>query len=334
MVRRGSALLFLGREEEGPQVIEVAIRLLEASGELEALGVALFNMSVFYRFRGKYDLARADIERALALAERRGDQFWIAILKQERGKLFFDLGQWEQARQDLEQAATLLYAERFFWTLLLSELDLGLLALAQGQAEAAAAYFQRSLDLAERSGNPDSLFWASSNMAYQDLMEGRPQAACARLEPFLDHSSLLADERAWVRHLLGWAYVELGDLERAEALLAVSSALVTAPLPRLKGVGVLQSQARLAIRQGREPEAELALEEALALSQAMRTPYEEAQTLYLSGLLHLQQGETQPARERLETALALCTQLGERLYARQIEQALAKLGPQEEQIPS
>jgi hypothetical protein len=67
------------------------------------------------------------------------------------------------------------------------------------------------------------------------------------------------------------------------------------------------------------------LEEALALTQARQTPYEEAQTLYLSGLLHLQQGETQLARERLEAALAICTKLGERLYAEQIERRLAEL---------
>jgi hypothetical protein len=167
-------------------------------------------------------------------------------------------------------------------------------------------------------------------MAYQELLEGRPQAARTRLEPFLDRS-LLADERAWVRNLLGWASLELEDLARAEVLLAEARTLATVHLPRLKGVGVRQSQVRLALRQGRWQEAEHALAEALALCQAMRTPYEEAQTLYLSGLLHLQRGETQPARERLEAALAICGQLDERLYARQIEQALAKLNTQEEQ---
>jgi tetratricopeptide (TPR) repeat protein len=327
--RRGSALQFLEREEEGIQMLEDAIRLLEASGELEALGVALNNMSEFSHLRGKYDLALADNVRALALAERRGDQFWIAYLKKQRGTLFFELGQWEQARQDFGQVLTMLREEPVALLPVFTHLDPWRLALAQGQAEAAAEYFQRDLALAERSGNPHALFWATSALAERDLMEGRPQAARAHLDPFLDRSSLRADERAWALHLLGWASLELGDLERAGVLLAEARTLATAHLSRLAGVGVLHSQARLALRQGRWQAAEQALAEALALTQAMHTPYEKAKTLYLSGLLHLQQGETQPARERLETALAICATLGERLYARQIEQTLAKLNTQE-----
>lgn len=245
-----------------------------------------------------------------------------------------DLGQWEQARQDFEQATTLLPEARRFWPLVMSHLSLGLLSLAQGQVEAAAEHLQHALVLAEQSEHPIFLFWASCAAAYQDLVEARPQAARARLEPFLDRFSLRAGEQAWVWHLLGWASLELGDLERAEALLAAASTLDSADLPRWAVRGVLHSQARLALRQGWWQEAEQALTEALALTQAMHTPYYEAQTLYLYGLLHLQQGETTSARERLEAALTICAQLGEYLYARQIEQALAQLGSQEQQGPS
>jgi hypothetical protein len=42
-------------------------------------------------------------------------------------------------------------------------------------------------------------------------------------------------------------------------------------------------------------------------------------------VLHLQQGETRSARERLEAALAILDRLGERLYAERVEQLLAGL---------
>jgi tetratricopeptide (TPR) repeat protein len=287
--------------------------------------MALVNVSNFYQRWGKYDLALVATERALAIAERLGDLEEIARQKTRRGDLCFDLGQWAQARQDLEEAATTLHEERRSWSLAWSHLSLGRLSLAQGQAEAAAEHLQRGLALAERSDHPRLLSWASCAVAYQDLVEGRPQAARARLEPFLDRASLGALRRAWVQHLVGWASVELGDLARAEALLAAASTPESAHLPCWVALGVRRSQARLALRQGRGPEAEHALAEALALSQAMHTPYEEAQTLYLYGLLHLQQGEPQPARARLEASLAICSKLGERLYARQIEQVLATL---------
>ena len=66
----------------------------------------------------------------------------------------------------------------------------------------------------------------------------------------------------------------------------------------------------------------------------MHTPYEEAKTLYCYGLFHRARGEPGQARERLEEALAILGGLSERLYAGQVERALAQLGPQEEQIPS
>jgi hypothetical protein len=55
----------------------------------------------------------------------------------------------------------------------------------------------------------------------------------------------------------------------------------------------------------------------------MGLPYDEAKTLYLSGLLHRVEGEPVLARERWEEALAILHRLGERLYAEQVEQALA-----------
>jgi uncharacterized protein HemY len=92
---------------------------------------------------------------------------------------------------------------------------------------------------------------------------------------------------------------------------------------------VRRSQARLALRQDQWQDAEQALAEALALSQALHTPYEEAQTRYLCGRLHQAKGEPIQAREQLEAALVILRRLGEWLYARQIEQALASLRPQE-----
>jgi tetratricopeptide (TPR) repeat protein len=247
MSRRGATLLLLEREEEGAQVLEDAIRLLEASGDLEALWVALNNVGNFYLDRGEYTLALPHTERALAIAERLGDQEGIADKKQKRGDIFFALGQWEQARQNLDQADAFLREAPVSFPLVFLHFDLGLLALAQRQAEEAAEHFRCALVLAEQIKHPYLLFWASSSLADLDLVEGRPEGARARLEPFLDRSSLGAGEQAWVRRQLGWASLELGDLERAEVLLEEASTLARAH--HLAGflVGVLHSQARMAL---------------------------------------------------------------------------------------
>src|SRR5262249_7183102 len=131
--------------------------------------------------------------------------------------------------------------------------------------------------------------------------------------------------RLWVLPLLGQAYMERGALEQAEALLTQAQTLATALRRRFRVMEVRRAQGLLALRQGRWREAVHALEEALSLCQSMHTPYDEAQALYLYGLLHLQQDEIQLARERLETALAILHRLGERLYAKQAERAVAAL---------
>jgi hypothetical protein len=56
----------------------------------------------------------------------------------------------------------------------------------------------------------------------------------------------------------------------------------------------------------------------------MHTPYEEAKTLYYDGALHRAWGKPPKARTSWEAALVILDRLGERLYAAQVEQELAR----------
>jgi tetratricopeptide (TPR) repeat protein len=89
---------------------------------------------------------------------------------------------------------------------------------------------------------------------------------------------------------------------------------------------VLRVRALLATRQGRWQEAEVTLEESLALCRAMPYPYAEAKALYVSGQFHAARGEPERACAHFEEALAILSRLGERLYAEHIERALTALG--------
>src|SRR5262249_10126169 len=113
--------------------------------------------------------------------------------------------------------------------------------------------------------------------------------------------------------------------ERAETLIAQGSERARVSQQLLAWVDALRIQALLRIRQLHWAEAEAALEEALLLCRAMPYPWAEAKALYVCGLLHQAKGEQEVARKRLEAALAICARLGERLYAEQMEQALAVL---------
>lgn len=56
----------------------------------------------------------------------------------------------------------------------------------------------------------------------------------------------------------------------------------------------------------------------------MSTPSAEAKTLYLFGQVYRQRGAPALARERLMTARAMLEKVGERLYARHVEQMLGE----------
>src|SRR5439155_13056414 len=81
---------------------------------------------------------------------------------------------------------------------------------------------------------------------------------------------------------------------------------------RLALVDVLRVQAMVLIRQGRWADAASSLEEGLALARRMPYPYAEARLLHVYGMMHVQKGEPEPARQRLETALAIFRRLGAR----------------------
>jgi hypothetical protein len=88
-------------------------------------------------------------------------------------------------------------------------------------------------------------------------------------------------------------------------------------------VDALWVQAMVAIRQGRWEDAERPLEEGLSLARSMPYPYGEGRLLHAAGEMHVRKGEPEPARQRLEAALAIFRRLGARKDAERVERALA-----------
>jgi tetratricopeptide (TPR) repeat protein len=201
------------------------------------------------------------------------------------------------------------------------------LSRAEGQEEAASHYLHQAQALAEREGYQRLSTEVSLTLAEGDLLAGDAEAACARLEPLVACSDRVGDvdDRLWTLQLLGRAYTERGALEQADALLTQALTQATALRRRFRVMELRRAQGLLALRQARWLEAAHALEEALALCQAMHTPYEEARTLSCYGELHRARGEPFQAHERWEGALTILHRLGERLYTKQVEKALARL---------
>jgi tetratricopeptide (TPR) repeat protein/transcriptional regulator with XRE-family HTH domain len=323
--RRASALLALGRLEETCRALtDEVIPASETTGNLWTLITAYDNLAGAYELLGDYQQARASLEQAIALDERLGDPAEMAYLLSGRGLNAFALGEWQRARADFERATTVVGSTGQFWYASYPPHGLGLLCLAEGRQEEAAHYLTLALTLAGRNHDLPALCWVKAALAEWDLLAGRPEAARGRLVSLLEAPGLLVSYSREPLALLAWAYLELGEVDQAQALLVqvLSTARQARMGPAL--VQALRVQALVLSTQERWAEAEQGLEEALTLCQGMAAPYAEAKTLYVAGLVSRKRKEFEPALQRFEAALTILEQLGEGLYARSIEQLLGK----------
>jgi tetratricopeptide (TPR) repeat protein len=319
----GGALINMGRDDEALPALEEAYRLAEASGALGALNFAAALLSVLHEERGDFGAARPYVARALAV----GEQLENAVMRMQAeirlGALAFFSGDWTQAREHFEHVPrpTELSA---LWRAPL--LELGRLALAEGKWEEAAAYLTECSSMAGRVAHPLIDRVAESLLAELDLLEGRPQAALARLLPLLDRHGM--EERVvtmWLLPVLAWAYLELGDTEQASDVIGGALRRQRAAQYRLGMVGALRVQALIAMRQAQVGEAKRALDEGLALARPMPYPYGEARLLQVYALLHARLGEPEGARDRLDEAHAIFRRLGARNDIEWAEQLLSAL---------
>ncbi len=211
------------------------------------------------------------------------------------------------------------------WAAMYPAMGLGSLSLAQGRWEEGWQYLHEALTLAERAGNLEVAAAVHCLLAQREILSAQPELARARLAPLRDRALQQPADALMVLPILAWAYLDTGDATTAAALVSDAMALERAAPARLWLVDILRVRAMLAARQSRWSDATDALQQAVALSQALDDPYAEAQARHTAGLLHRQRNEPELARAHLEAARVILDRLGERLYASHVEQALSHL---------
>ncbi len=317
---RAYVLCHVGQDSEEMPALHEACRLAEAAGRLDILWFALWCTAWMCGDRGEFDAAQSYAARALALADRLSDPFYIAASTIRLGALAFFMGDWDQARGHFQRVKDLLEPmPEFRWDLLL---QVGRVCLAEGAWEQAGDYLEECSTIVRRNRSLSVERTAQSYLAERDLLEGRPGDAHARLLPLLDRNGV--EEHGvttYVLPALAWAYLDLGDIAQAERTIAAAIRRARAAGYRFPLVGALRIQALVALRQGDAETAAQALEEGLDLARAMPYPHGEGRLLQVYGELHLRRGEREAARERFEAALAIFRRLGARKDAEQAEQA-------------
>ena len=93
---------------------------------------------------------------------------------------------------------------------------MGMIRAAVGEWENAVGCLEESIALAERIPYPEAVRSGQGILAEQELLQGKPGAALARVEPLVERSD--PEELGVVRllPLLAWACQEVGNDARAE----------------------------------------------------------------------------------------------------------------------
>jgi predicted ATPase len=324
--QQGLAYLALGQAGKAAEALLGAIHLAEQTGDLWQLSRAVGALAMAKRIQGELSQARSSFERALDIARQIGQPTAIAYLLVLHGELCYLMGDWQQANEDVRLAREVVETIGPSWVSLYPSLGQGLLALAQGNREETERYLEHdAVEAALAEGNLYVLLWAEPNLAERDLLEGRPEAARERLEPWLDHPERIEADVTAILPFLAWAYLELGDLARAESIIAANIDRAIQGQHQNALVDALRVQGLVATHAGRYQEAEEVLRQAIALGEGMPYPHTVAKAQYACGLLYEAEGHAGLATKQLQAALAICQQLGEGLFRVHIEDALRRV---------
>jgi tetratricopeptide (TPR) repeat protein len=325
--RANTLLTDLGRIDEAQLSLENILPLLDASGDLRRLCSTLSLLADASVRGGRFAEAQSYVDRALVFAEQVGvpaQQAWICC---NRGAVAYHAGDWQQAYLDFERGDAIYLGAGSLVDAAFPRWGMGLVLLARGHAEQAAGLLEEAIARAETIAGQDveTFCHAHAALAERDLVGGDARSACDRLERLLQRIQSRPGLVIPVLPLLAWAHLGLGDGDRAASLTQDAIARAKAGPDQLALVEALRVAAMVALQQQRWSDAQIALEEALALCRAMPDPYAEARALYVYGQLDAAQREQESARERFAVALAILDSLGERLYAERVAEAMMGL---------
>ncbi len=203
-----------------------------------------------------------------------------------------------------------------------------------GDADAARDRASETLALATATGYEIGSIWARWALAVLALSEGDPRAADAALAPLtalVERDGLAEPVRAMFLADAIEALVALGQLDRAEQLIAVLGRAAT----RLdRGWALAQSarcHAMLLAARGDLDAASQAAGAAITLGEGLELRLELARTLLAAGQIERRARRKRAARELLERALGIFEVAGARLWAsrarQEQERAAARSAP-------
>ncbi len=262
-----------GEYEAAERQAQVVFGIYGLNDDRFGLARALYVLGRVHRRQGDYEKARQEMLRALEEAEAVTDRptdFLVGLIAFNLGVIYYFLGNLVQAEQELLTAIRALEGERGrYYGNALN--FYGTLLIGKGLYEEAVRIIQSAYECLSESAFFDDLAHATNNLAY--------------------------------------AYLRMGQFERASQLLHESLELRRRSKDIAGESATLELFGRLRFEQGQVSEAEHTLRQAIELAELGKNPHEKVVALISLGRVLMAQGRWDEAHRVLEEALDLAMQL-------------------------
>ncbi len=324
-VGRGTELGALRRIGEALAVLEAAIPLAEAAGDVYNLSRALDYAAAFRKCRGEFKVALLFAERNLDVQQRSQNPWGIAMAHATCGGICGFMGEWSRARGHFQQAEALTRNLGFSLYSQYCMVEIAEFRLDEGRVDDVRVLAEEALVATGSTGDVGYREASLTLLARLDLLEGRPEQAIGRIWPLQSDLEFATGMVTGILPTLATAQLDLGYLDAAQATVDDAIRMAIRSEHRLVEAEARIVRGKLMSCREQWLAAERDLLAAADMAAAMPYPHLHARALYERGLMHGAKGESRPAREDLEEALGIFKRLEARPFVERVSCALNDL---------
>jgi class 3 adenylate cyclase/predicted ATPase len=268
-----------GRAEEARRRLQEC-RAATSSGDARVMVKADMLEGKIFHTAGRFAEGITLYTRAYEAAERSGSLSDRAQASNNLGNAARDLGDYSAAEDHFRRALALWEQTGDTECMSGAHINLGNLAMSQGEFQMAREHHQQALAVCQEIGNIQGATLAQANLAILAVEEGDGPAAVGVAEKSL---STLSDSgnvflRGLVQVVLGEAYLQCGDMKRAQEIFSRVMEEHSERVHSLAIAGAHRGMGRIALLQGSDSEAFSQLSHAKEIFVQFKRTQEEART--------------------------------------------------------
>jgi CHAT domain-containing protein/Tfp pilus assembly protein PilF len=203
----------LGEYSSAKESYQKALEIAESVHEKQIAANALGNLGVLVKAQGNFAQAEKYFQKALPMYEELGDQARMATAQIELGGIEVFRNNYSLAMEYFQKA--LPHANnRSMWTALNG---IGTVLESQGDYESALGYYRRSLEISEKLGSKEAIYWTLASLGTAETRQNNLDAALIDLRKGMEIAEEAGDKyaSASLANEIGRAYIEHGDYKTA-----------------------------------------------------------------------------------------------------------------------